>query len=1126
MLPHPRYDILEKIASGDFATVYRARDKELNRDVAIKAIHPQFLEDQRQLERYWEEAQLLASLEHPNIMSIYDIDRSRGWLILELMADSVKNHAGGQPLDLNFLRLSLVCSLQALKFLHSNNIVHGDVKPSNLLIDRRNWIKLGDFGLAQRATNDQGSLFKGTTRYIAPERVSDQFGPVGPASDLYSLGFSMYELMCGDAFDSLFPGLSAFGRDQQMAWMMWHAAPDRRIPPINRVLQGVPEDLQRVIERLVTKDRAIRYSAADEAIRDLKTGMGLGPGGPTEAERAASEAAASQTTKKKRQKILYIAAAVSIAFCILLVFLPKPETPKPPPQLQSVSGVIKHIYLDKQKVVIAAEGRDRPIVEVGKNDDLFLNDEPAKLTDLKEGDFLTTEIKRDESGKHFEIVYATRPDEDRGTVTAMLPDKNAFVLQTQRDDGGTKTNTIQLRTQDEPTTFVLNGNPWPKDKPFSVMDLKKGDEIALQHEATKDGVRVAVGITAIRSVFTSGTLHGFNPPPPEEPHTLTIKEANGRSLELPLASKCQIILNGRTHIGGRYCKATDLQPGDQVELKHSTEITRIIAERDRERSGILQALFPSRRELRIQLDGGPEADTFSLPNNTSITLDGNNVDIQSLQPGDQIKIHYDAADPDKLVALDIAASRLPDRRRWAVIIGIEDYNDRVLTPVEHLADDAQLVYDALTTRYRLAEDQTKLLQNVVRNELMSTTSAFLKRIRPEDDLIFYFAGHGYLDSNNTPYLAAKNFNFLKIRETGIPLKWLVDEIENCRASNKLLLLDTCHEGTGSDLQDQPSSKEFMLQLEQDRAKPALKSLSVVASCEPMERGLRGATHGQFATALGNAYRGAADESDDQQISTDELFAFLQSSLHNATNEKQTPALITPLEVIPNRLSDEAKLALRRMVLEIDKDTIDLGILRGLGSDAENASPGQPEVQLLYGLAELKAGDGAGATETFSAVREFFPQHDLIALAGIAGALAQQEKYNEAAEYLTLWVRRAGREAGIKSDAPDPTKLILRWIGRVREYAVTVARENQHLTNANASRMDESAAFSGKAVETLYLQGRDQVTKQIDDFDRRFPELKNSKDTAELNHFRRKLIAGSISFPFMAATEQIILNLEN
>src|SRR5262249_47690038 len=149
--------------------------------------------------------------------------------------------AAGQPMDLNFLRVALVCALQGLKFLHSNGIVHGDIKPSNLLLDKRGWVKLGDFGLAQRATNDQGSLLKGTTKYMAPERFSDQFGPVGPQSDLYSLGFSMYELMCGSNFESLFPGLAAYGRDKQMAWMMWHATPDRQLPEIPRILQGVPD---------------------------------------------------------------------------------------------------------------------------------------------------------------------------------------------------------------------------------------------------------------------------------------------------------------------------------------------------------------------------------------------------------------------------------------------------------------------------------------------------------------------------------------------------------------------------------------------------------------------------------------------------------------------------------------------------------------------------------------------------------------------------------------------------------------------------------------------------------------------------------------------------------------------
>ena len=93
MEPTPRYEIVDAIASGDFATVYRARDRELGREVAVKQIHQQFLADPRQLARYWQEAQLLASLQHPNVVTIYDVVRSRGWLILELMRGSLKQGA-------------------------------------------------------------------------------------------------------------------------------------------------------------------------------------------------------------------------------------------------------------------------------------------------------------------------------------------------------------------------------------------------------------------------------------------------------------------------------------------------------------------------------------------------------------------------------------------------------------------------------------------------------------------------------------------------------------------------------------------------------------------------------------------------------------------------------------------------------------------------------------------------------------------------------------------------------------------------------------------------------------------------------------------------------------------------
>ncbi|NLF09485.1 MAG: serine/threonine protein kinase, partial [Pirellulaceae bacterium] len=257
-----RYEIIDTIAQGDFAAVYRARDRELGREVAIKQIHQQFLADGRQLARYWQEAQLLASLQHPNILTIYDIVRSKGWLILELMQGSLQPAAQSEGIDLDYLRGVLSDSLRALDFLHANGIVHGDIKPSNMLLDSQGRVKLGDFGLARRASNEEGSLLKGTTKYMAPELVSDRFGEAGPASDLYSLGFTAYELMCGNKFDTLFPGLSSFGRDRQIAWMMWHAAADRNLPPIGRVLEGVPPDLTRVIEHLIVKDQSKRCRSA------------------------------------------------------------------------------------------------------------------------------------------------------------------------------------------------------------------------------------------------------------------------------------------------------------------------------------------------------------------------------------------------------------------------------------------------------------------------------------------------------------------------------------------------------------------------------------------------------------------------------------------------------------------------------------------------------------------------------------------------------------------------------------------------------------------------------------------------------------------------------------------------
>ena len=344
-----RYEFLETIGSGSFATVYRARDLELGREVAIKQVHEQYLNDPESLERYWQEAQLLASLQHPNIVTIYDIYRDRGWLIMELMQTSLAERMQGRQMDLRAVRSTLAHCLRALKYLHARGIVHGDVKLSNLMIDHRRRVKLGDFGLAYRVSDEDGSILKGTTRYMAPEVVSEEFGEIGPQSDLYSVGFCAWELMCGPNFESLFPGLGAFGRNRQIAWMMWHAAADRRLPEVHRVLEGVPDDLALVVQKLCEKDQSRRYRTADEALSDLNVDLKVVREGGAEED---SDGADDEAARRKRLWLAGGAFAASFLLCAVLLFLPDGSSRNAATDSRIRYGTVQAVYADQNRLKV------------------------------------------------------------------------------------------------------------------------------------------------------------------------------------------------------------------------------------------------------------------------------------------------------------------------------------------------------------------------------------------------------------------------------------------------------------------------------------------------------------------------------------------------------------------------------------------------------------------------------------------------------------------------------------------------------------------------------------------------------------------------------------------------------
>jgi len=258
-----RYRIVRKLGAGGMADVYLAEDQELGRRVAIKILNGRHANDDQFIERFRREAKNAAALNHPNIVSIYDRGEAEDtyYIAMEYLdGRSLKELIVGHgPAPVNVAIEYARQILSALRFAHRHGIVHRDIKPHNVLVDREGRVKVTDFGIARAGTSqmtEAGSIV-GTAQYLSPEQARG--GEVDQRSDLYSLGVVLYELLTGQ---------TPFEGDTPVEIAMKHLSTVARPP--SSVRRDVPRDLDMVVMRALAKDPEDRYQSAEEMEADLE----------------------------------------------------------------------------------------------------------------------------------------------------------------------------------------------------------------------------------------------------------------------------------------------------------------------------------------------------------------------------------------------------------------------------------------------------------------------------------------------------------------------------------------------------------------------------------------------------------------------------------------------------------------------------------------------------------------------------------------------------------------------------------------------------------------------------------------------------------------------------------------
>lgn len=260
-----RYEILRKIGDGGMAFVYQARDKLLNRIVAVKVLRPEFVDDQEFLVKFKREAEAVASLSHPNIVNVYDVgeDGKVHYIVMEYVdGQNLKEIIQDEGSLEEYTALDIAKQIaRALSAAHRNGIIHRDIKPHNILISKDGrQVKVADFGIAKAVSSstmtNMGSVI-GSVHYISPEQAKGK--PLTSNADLYSLGIVLYEMIIGRV---------PFSGDSPISIALKHINEDIAFTDQDKI--NIPNSVRTIISKLTQKEPANRYQTAEELIEDIE----------------------------------------------------------------------------------------------------------------------------------------------------------------------------------------------------------------------------------------------------------------------------------------------------------------------------------------------------------------------------------------------------------------------------------------------------------------------------------------------------------------------------------------------------------------------------------------------------------------------------------------------------------------------------------------------------------------------------------------------------------------------------------------------------------------------------------------------------------------------------------------